>query len=322
MKFPQVKIIGLLIALFFLAGSAWWFLDGEERVPKISSHEHFRKGGDMASYLDAMTRANIEKAVFLPTDWPPSNPVSQENLKELLELKKQYPEKILVYATAYNKDPDASHIIEEALKNGASGIKFIDWLYSEKYPNEPGDVDSENMYKVYALAQKYKVPVLLHIDFQKVPNWLTQFWKVAADFPEVKFILAHYCRAASGKIPELELCAKTLDKFPNVFTDVSMGGGIRRYIRYFDENPEIFRNFILRYQDRIMWGTDIEIEPGVEKNADWIEKRMRLDFLILSRASYKNPLHLDDAKTHKGLNLPRKVLKKIYWENPKKILQL
>jgi hypothetical protein len=55
------------------------------------------------------------------------------------------------------------------------------------------------------------------------------------------------------KNPQLELCAETLDKFPNVYIDISMGGGLKRYMRYFDENPELWRNFILKYQDRIFW---------------------------------------------------------------------
>jgi len=288
---------------------------------KISAHEHYRAGGGMDSYLKAARFANIKKAVFLPTDWPASNPAYKENLQELLKLKKQYPDKIIAFATAYNRDPSAASYLEEALRNGASGIKFIDWLESKKYPNEAGAVDSANMYKIYEVARKYKVPLLMHIDFQKRPEWKEQFWNAARDFPDVTFILAHYCRAASGEVPLLELCSETLDKFPNVFTDLSMGGGIKRYVRYFDKNPEIFRNFILRYQDRILWGTDLEIRPDKPKTSLTVARRMWLDFLILQKKYYLNPFH-GGFKLHRGFNLPREVLEKIYWENPKKILKL
>src|SRR3989338_10859008 len=168
-------------------------------IPKIDMHEHFRAGGDARYFLAAMAAAGIKKMVIVPTDWPPSNPKYKENLTAALEVKNKYTDKFIVFATAWNKDPDAAKIIEDAVKNGAGGMKFIDWLSSKKYPNEAGPVDSDNMYKVYEVAREYKVPVLMHIDFQKKPEWKAQFEKVAGDLPDVTFILAHYCRAASGK---------------------------------------------------------------------------------------------------------------------------
>ena len=85
-----------------LAGRVSEILSAREvhRFKKISTHEHFRAGGDLRPYLAAMEWANIEKAVFVPTAWPPSNPQSKENLQELLALQRQYPQKIIVFATA------------------------------------------------------------------------------------------------------------------------------------------------------------------------------------------------------------------------------
>jgi predicted TIM-barrel fold metal-dependent hydrolase len=289
-------------------------------MPKISAHEHFRVGGNIEEYFKAAKLLNIEKAIFLPTDWPPANPKYKENMNELLKIAKLHPEKIIPFATSYSCDPQAPEIIESALKNGAKGIKFIDWLYSPKTKVCP--LNSENMYKVYEIARKYKVPVLLHIDFQKKPEWKYQFETVALDFPEVTFILAHYCRSASLKNPQLELCAETLDKFPNVYIDISMGGGLKRYMRYFDENTELWRNFILKYQDRIFWGTDMILDNEDFKNAQWIYKRILADLLILSQEKYQSPFYQEDKTFHKGLNLPKDVLKKILYLNPKKILNI
>jgi hypothetical protein len=102
------------------------FVEKEVRsFKKISTHEHYRAGSNIAPYLAVMARANMAKAVFVPTAWPPSNPQAQVNLKELLALQRRYPKSIVVFATAYNKDPAAAEIIEEALKEGARGIKFI-----------------------------------------------------------------------------------------------------------------------------------------------------------------------------------------------------
>jgi len=296
---------------------------GEREVrsfKKISTHEHYRAGGNIEPYLAVMARANIEKAVFVPTDWPPSNPQAQVNLKELLALQRRYPKRIVVFATAYNKDPAAAEIIEEALKKGAQGIKFIDWLASATYPDEAGPVDSPNMLRVYEIARRYRVPVLLHIDFQKRPDWKQQFDRVAAAFPDVTFILAHYCRAASGEKPALDLCTDTLDKFPNVAVDMSMGGGLKRYIRYFDEAPALWHAFVLRYQDRILWGTDLILDDNPGKNADWIWRRILTDFSMFQTATYQSPFHQEDKTLHQGLALPAAVLRKIYYENPQRLL--
>ena len=181
-------------------------------------------------------------------------------------------------------------MLEEALKSGAQGIKFIDWLASATYPDEAGPVDSANMYQVYDLARRYRVPVLLHIDFQKRPDWKAQFERVATDFPGVTFILAHYCRAASGRTPALELCADTLDKFPHVFVDMSMGGGLKRYMRYFDEDPRRWHDFVLRYQDRLLWGTDMILDENPSKDAAWVWRRMLTDFLMFQSTVLSKPL--------------------------------
>ena len=295
-------------------------------MKKIDVHEHFRAGGNINYYLAAMEINTIEKMVLIPTDWPPSNPKYKEHLAELLRIKAQYPDKFMVFATAWNKDPQAASIIEKAIQGGAEGIKFIDWLSSTKYPDEAGPVNSSNMYKVYRVAEKYEVPILMHIDFLKKPDWKEQFERVASDFPKVTFILAHYCRSASGKTPNLELCAQTLDKFSNVYTDISMGGGLNRYMAYFDKDSKLFRDFIIRYQDRILWGADVILDgapyKGQEKNAQWIFKRMLADHLIHQSLVYREPLYPENKTIHRGLNLPEEVLKKIYWENPKRILKL
>ena len=304
------------------AGKASETLSEQEvqRFKKISTHEHFRAGGDIKPYLAAMKRANIEKAVFVPTAWPPSNPQYKDNLQELLALQRQYPKKIIVFATAYNKDPKAATILEEALKSGAQGIKFIDWLASAKYPDDAGPVDSANMYQVYEIARRYHVPVLLHIDFQKRPDWKVQFERAATDFPDVTFILAHYCRAASGLTPALDLCADTLDKFPQVFVDMSMGGGLKRYMRYFDSDPRGWRDFVLRYQDRLLWGTDTILDGNPSKDADWVWRRMLTDFVMFQSSFYQSPFHQEDKTPRQGLALPASVLRKIYYDNPRRLL--
>ena len=105
-----------------------------------------------------------------------------------------------------------------------------------------------------------------------------------------------------------------------------MGGGLNRYVGYFDKDVKPFRDFIIKYQDRILWGADIVLdgEPyrGQKKNTAWVFKRMLTDFMIFQGRSWREPLHPENTMRHRGLDLPEDVLRKIYWENPKRILGL
>lgn len=58
-------------------------------LKKISVHEHYRLGGDINAFIWAMRILNIEKAVFLPTDWPSYNPIFKNHLFRLFDLKKK-----------------------------------------------------------------------------------------------------------------------------------------------------------------------------------------------------------------------------------------
>jgi predicted TIM-barrel fold metal-dependent hydrolase len=291
-----------------------------KRFRRISIHEHYHARADIEPYLNAMHFANIESSVFFPTDWPPSSLRVRANVRELLSLAREYHAQIFAFGTAYDADPRAAELIQRELDQGAIGIKFVDWLSSPQSAVNVGPVDSANMYKVYEVARRYRVPVLLHVDFQNRPDWRDQFLHVASDFPDVTFVLAHYCRAASSDSPQLSLCSSVLDGHPNVLVDISMGGGIRRYMRYFDDDPIPWYNFILRYQDRLMWGTDLVLDPESKEDSEAILRRMSVDFLILQTLAFRDPLHPGDRRLHKGLNLPDRVLSKVYYENAHRLL--
>ena len=206
---------------------------------------------------------------------------------------------------------------------GARGIKSIDWLYSEITKNLIDEIDSQNMYKVYQIARKYKVPVLLHIDFYKNKKWEEQFERAVKDFPDVVFILAHYASCINNyPFDHLSLANKFLDKFSNVYLDISSGNSIKNYMRLIDENKKIFYDFFIYNQDKLLWGADIVLESNRYNNFEEILRRLMLEFLILQRKIYRDPFHYIDKGTYRGLELPEEVLEKIYYQNAVKILRL
>ena len=91
-------------------------------------------------------------------------------------------------------------------------------------------------------------------------------------------------------------------------------------MRYFDEDPRQWHDFVLRYQDRLLWGTDIILDENPSKDAAWVRHRMLTDFLMFQSLFYQSPLHPEDKTLHQGLALPASVLKKIYYDNPRRLL--
>lgn len=284
---------------------------------KIDMHEHYQDGGDVEEFLKAAGCLGISKIVFVPTGSAPDNQGYKTHQESLIkQIKKLYPEKIVAFCTIDEADPEAAEIFEQCLKDGAEGLKLIGG--HPKFYDEP--LNSENMYKVYQKAAEYKVPVLLHGSIINIPELKDQLDQVYSDFPEVTFIQAHYCSTIMTGI-NLDQCAELLDKHPNLYIDLSMGGGIERYQRYFRQDLGKVKDFILTYQDRILFGSDIILSGSTSKDFDWLYQRMKVDLDLHQRKEYTSAFGEKDI-LHQGFNLDKEVLRKLYFENPKKVLNL
>jgi len=278
-------------------------------LPKISTHEHYRAGGDIDALLAVMDELNIRKMLMVPTGSPPDNGGYRQHMRELLDIQRQHPDRIIAYATVDESDPQAPEILSNAIARGAKGLKLIGG-HPEFYD---APLDSPIMYQLMAICREADLPVLIHVSMGHHPEMQAEFERLVADFPEVTFVAAHYCKHA----PRLDPARELLDRYPHLYTDLSMGGGVSRYLRRIDADPDEFRQFILDYQDRIMWGSDIILNGG--KRESFIRSRVSQDAHLFRRrvhasrwAQYEVPLH--------GLRLPEEVLRKIYWENPWRIL--
>ena len=199
---------------------------------------------------------------------------------------------------------------------GAKGIKLIGGHTS--YYDEP--LNSENMYKVYQKAAEYGVPVLLHGSLINIPELQDQLDQVFSDFPEVTFILAHYGNTLMNGI-HLDVIAELLDKHPNLYIDLSMGSGITGYQQYLKQDLETIRNFVIEYQDRILFGADIILSIIETNDFDWLYERIRCDIDLCQKAEYTCEFGMSDW-VHQGFDLDREILRKLYYENPKRVLGL
>lgn len=289
------------------------YLDG--LLGKIDIHEHYRQGGNLDSFFNAAGLFGISKAVFVPTGFGPDNKNYQTYQKYLLRyVKKLYPERVIAFCTIDEADPEAAEVFEECLKEGGQGLKLMGG-----HPNfYDVPLDSQNMYKVYKIAEKYKVPVLIHGSIINIPEVKDQLERVYTDFPKVTFIHAHYCSAIFKGI-NLDKCADLLDKYPNLYIYLSMGGGIGRYHKYLKQDLEQIKDFVVKYQNRILFGSDIILDSAKYKTSPWIYSRIKCDIDLHQKERYTCAFGQKDW-IHQGFNLDKTILQKLYWENPMKIL--
>ena len=282
---------------------------------KIDMHEHYRDGGDIEEFLKAAGCLGISKIVFVPTGMSPDNEGYKAHQESLIkDIKERYPDKVIAFATVDEADPKAAEIFEQALQDGAKGLKLIGG--HSKFYDEP--LNSENMYKVYQKASEYKVPVLLHGSIITIPKLKDQLDQVYSDFPEVTFIQAHYGSTIMNGI-NLDQIAELLDKHPNLYIDLSMGGGISRYHYYFRQDLAKVKDFVITYQDRILFGSDIILNRKTYKDFDWLYQRIRCDIDLHEQEEYI-PAFGDEGVLQPGFNLDKDVLRKLYYENPMKVL--
>lgn len=302
---------------FFLGLTAFLFLADSlcaaeaVTIKKISAHEHYRAGGSMELYLDTARELGIEKAVFVPTGLGPDNRGYRKHMKALLVIQKKYPDQVVAFATLDEADPNAASILEEAVKDGARGLKLLGG--HDHFYDEP--LDSPNMVKVYEVCRKYKLPLLIHASLTKYPAQKKELEHILRDFPDLTIVAAHYAKTS----PHLEECQELLDRYPNLYIDISMGGGLARYQNEIRPDPGKFRDFIIKNQDRIQWGTDIILTR--KKTAEFLRRRISADLDMFEKKSYVYDATMP-GQAQPGLYLPKSVLQKIFYDNPKRIFKI
>jgi len=306
-------------------------------------HNHLGGGKDhltpdrVRHYLAEMDAAGVRTVVNLDGRWGP-------RLKETLSaLDEAYPGRFLTFAllnfSGFDNDnwsQREARRLEESFQAGAKGLKFHKSLgLSYRYRSgELMPVDDSKLDPVWEMCAKYNRPVMIHTadpaafftpldrfnerwhELNVHPNWLfhgerfpsrneilMQRNRVIARHPRTTFICAHF----ANNPEDLAAVGRWLDSYPNMYVDVDAR------ISELGRQPYTVRRFFLKYQDRIMFGTD------TAPNRD--AYRMYYRFLETDDE------YFDCAAGHHrqgfwmiyGLFLPEDVLKKIYHKNAERL---
>ena len=131
-------------------------------------------------------------------------------------------------------------------------------------------------------------------------------------YPALNFTGAHL-GSLEWNVDEL---AKRLDRFPHF--NVDMAARIGHLKNQSKEDYDRVRNFLIKYQDRILYATDLAAYAGMnggpEGAKQYLYTTWMSDWLYLATDSIRNGVQ--------GLQLPLAVVDKIYCANAKRIYRL
>ena len=226
-------------------------------------------------------------------------------------------------------------------KMGADGIKIIEGKPNLRKGLPIPDFDKKVWDPFWKYCEESNFPILMHLndpeefwDINKVPSWAKeQGWSydktyvnnedqyhqmltVLRRHPNLKIIFAHFFFMSH----QLERLGKILDEFPNVMIDLTPG--IEMYTN-FQDDIEPTRVFFIKYQNRIIYGTDIGARAVLGnqkidaneclKRAELVRKFLELDQVEVHPDGAFVPT--GKAMKIKGLKLDEESLDKIYYSN-------
>ena len=312
------------------------------KFPVIDIHNHLRRLDDAKQYLKEMDEAGVLQCVSL-------DGYSKDDFykKHLTESYNDSKGRIIVFFVPdfenidmpdYGKKEAAK--LEEAVKLGCRGLK----IYKELglvHKDKSGKlikIDDPRLDPIWEKCGELGIPVLIHVSdplafFTPVdkynerydelaghPDWaffdtskypgkeelLEQRNRVFARHPNTIFIGAHV-----ATLPEdLGRVSMWMDMYPNLYVDISAR------ISDIGRQPYSARKFMIKYQDRILFGTDTTPRASA--------------YRIYYRFLETDDEYFDPSGGHNqqgrwciyGIHLPDDALEKIYNGNAMRIFKM
>lgn len=317
------------------------------RFPVIDGHNHLGKLGeeianslgqpflDPAEMVDLMDEMHVECVVNLDGGW------GDELKINLDKYKAAFPNRFCIFCSVDWSEIDRpdfgekwSGFLRDAVNAGVQGLKVFKSL-GLVYRDVKGkliDPADPRLFPIWETAGELNIPVLIHSadpiaffwpldefnerwdELHAHPDWhfygkdypsfdtlIASQLKILGKHPNTRFISAHLLSNSEN----LKFVAQALDTFPNLSVDIG------ERIGEIGRQPYSSRQFIIDYQDRVIFGTDIP--PHKPTYQTYFRCLETMDeYFDYGRQQGRYCIY--------GIHLPDEVLSKIYYKNAAKII--
>lgn len=229
--------------------------DSPEKERFIDAHVHFQdsKPGDLEKVAEWMRANHVQRIINHPLRQ--SRPKDDKERAQQTENYKAFKDRIarfcIIYVDEVKTVDEAVVILEREKKAGAIGFGEH---YGEPLNPQPGDKglyfdDPKNML-LFAACAKVGLPVMFHMDRGRNldEKGFTRLQNVLKAYPNL-MIIAHsdwWKGLGDGS------CGALLDKYPNLYADISCTVGRSAIGR----DKVLAREFFVSHADKLLFGTD------------------------------------------------------------------
>lgn len=304
----------------------------------VHNHQFSMPSQDLSSLVKQMDALNMAIMVNLSGRGRGS---SEHLAGSLTNVKDHFPKRFIVFTNmdfSAIDDPEWQKRMLQQLENdvklGASGLKIYKSLgmFNEDSKGNRVKIDDPRIGPIWDKCGELGIPVLIHsadpkqfwdpfdknnerwLELKTHPNrkrgdndpapWeqiIQEQHNMFKKHPKTIFINAHLGWYGN----DLKKLSQLLDQLPNMYTEI---GAV---IAELGRQPRVAREFLIKYQDRVLFGKD-----------SWVPEEYATYFRVLETNDDYFPYH---KRYHAfwrmyGLNLPDEVLKKIYYKNALKIV--
>ncbi len=253
-----------------------------------------------------------------------------ENLKVLTAKDMMKPDTFAYFGLWYDESASADNFLsqlKDAVAQGFDGVKLLEQKPDIRKRIGYG-IDNEIYDEFFDYLEENEMPIVLHAadpeeswDITKVSKYALEHGRfyggegfltkdeIYAEVeqrleknPKLKLSLAHFYFLSA----DLTRAARMLDTYENIRFDVTPG---KEMFLNFSKNKEAAKSFFIKYQDRIMFGTDVN-----NAQLDILPYRYEVYDLVL-----KNLFGNEDftlwGNNYSPIALPDEVKDKILWKN-------
>ncbi len=304
----------------------------------MHSHDYAESDADIQEWVKVMDAVGVEHTAIMHCAW------IGRPFEEFVKAFEPYKDRFRFWCCFDYTDIDTPEGMENSLKTleryhemGAVGVgelgdKGFGDLYARPVEGNGIHIDDPRIKPLLAKCAELRMPVSIHIGEpiwmylpmdetnDGLPNgavWhvdttdvnclgyyglINTFENAVRENPQTLFIACHYLNMTHDW-PRL---GEMLDKYPNMYVDIAAR------VAEAAQTPRATREFLIKYQDRVLFGTDNGMGADMYHNI----------FRVLE--TNDEHFYVPEFNYHwylSGFNLPDEVLQKIYYKNAERILK-